>query len=214
MFLLGRVHVVPNLLTHWWLADQLYAWQGGRWSAQSHWLTEGILHNGARWMVGVAWLSIVTAWVATMLRSGWCALRKPLGYLALVIVLSTGLVSALKSFSDMHCPWDLGRYGGIGVHHGILQARSGAPGHCFPAGHASGGYAWMALYFFFIAVKPEWRRRGLGIGIGLGLLFGIDQQVRGAHLLSHDLVTAMICWSIALGLDWLIMRPSGTEGAT
>ena len=87
------------------------------------------------------------------------------------------------------------------------------PGRCFPAGHASAGYAWLALFFFFTAVKPACRRWGLAIGIGLGLLFGIAQQLRGAHFLSHDVFTAMICWSIALGLHLLMLRPRGAGGA-
>ena len=70
---------------------------------------------------------------------------------------------------------------------------------CFPAGHASAGYAWMALYFFFLATRPQWRWLGLAVGIVLGLLFGVVQQLRGAHFLSHDLWTAVICWSCALG---------------
>jgi membrane-associated PAP2 superfamily phosphatase len=38
-------------------------------------------------------------------------------------------------------------------------------------------------------------------------VFGIDQQLRGAHFLSHDLFTAMICWAVALGLSRWMLRP-------
>lgn len=195
-----------------WLADHVYAWEGGRWSLQSHWLNERVLHTGARWASIVAWLGVLLAWLATLLRGQWRAWRRPLGYLALAVLLSTGLISVLKSFSHMDCPWDLARYGGTRVYHGLLQMRAETPGRCFPAGHASAGYAWLALFFFFAVVKPAWRRRGLATGIGLGLLFGVDQQLRGAHFLSHDVFTAMICWSIALGLYLLMLRPRGAGG--
>ena len=196
-----------------WLADHVYAWEGGRWSLQSQWLTEHVLHTAARRASTVAWLGVLLSWLATLRREQWRAWRLPLGYLALAVLLSTGLVSALKSFSHLDCPWDLARYGGTRAYYGLLQVRADTPGRCFPAGHASAGYAWLALFFFFAAVKPAWRWRGLGVGIGLGLLFGIAQQLRGAHFLSHDVFTAMICWSIALGLYLPMLRPRGAGGA-
>lgn len=109
--------------------------------------------------------------------------------------------------------WDLVRYGGIRAYHGLLQGPSGVSGGCFPAGHASAGYAWLSLFFFFSAVKPSWRSYGLVVGAGSGLLLGIDQQVRGAHFMSHDLFTAMICWAVALG-PFLLMLRSRTGAGT
>lgn len=196
-----------------WLADRIYALEGGRWLLQSHWLTESVLHTGARNAVALAWMGVVLAWLASLLRPQWQRWRKPLGYLALVTLVSTGTVSLLKSFSALDCPWDLARYGGSQAYTGLLQGYADSPGRCFPAGHASAGYSWLALYFFLLAVKPAWRRYGLVIGLGLGLLFGIDQQLRGAHFLSHDLFTAMICWACALGLYRVMLRPSQAGGA-
>jgi membrane-associated PAP2 superfamily phosphatase len=46
----------------------------------------------------------------------------------------------------------------------------------------------------------RWRRWGLFAGIALGLIFGLGQQLRGAHFFSHDVWTAAICWFIALGV--------------
>ncbi|KGM57560.1 hypothetical protein N799_05750 [Lysobacter arseniciresistens ZS79] len=194
-----------------WLADWLYAWEGGRWALQSHWLTGPVLHTGARHASTAAWVGVVLAWLASLLHPGWHAWRRPLGYLALAVLLGTGLVSALKAHSQMDCPWDLARYGGTRAYHRPWQAAGQTPGRCFPAGHASAGYAWLALYFFFDAVRPRWRRRGLAAGLGLGLLFGIDQQLRGAHFLSHDLYSAAICWFIALGLSRWVLRSRRAE---
>jgi membrane-associated PAP2 superfamily phosphatase len=41
--------------------------------------------------------------------------------------------------------------------------------------------------------------------LGIGLLFGIAQQVRGAHMLSHDLFTLAICWSSCLVWSVLLL---------
>ncbi len=41
------------------------------------------------------------------------------------------------------------------------------------------------------------------IGLVAGLIFGISQQLRGAHFLSHDLWSLTICWLVALGFFYL-----------
>ena len=190
-----------------WVADHVYALQGGHWLPRSSWLAETVLHVGGRKASAAAWAGVVLAWLTTWARRPWRAWRWPLGYLALSVAVSTGLVSLLKSCSSVDCPWDLVRYGGTRAYHGLLDGGVGPSAHCFPAGHASAGYAWLALFFFFAATRPAWRRRGLAVGAMLGLLFGVDQQLRGAHFLSHDLSTAMVCWTVALGLRLVILRP-------
>ena len=183
----------------WW-TDRLYAWEGGRWSLQSHWLVESVLHVGARRVSALAWLGVVLAWLVSLVRPAWRAWRLPLGYLALAVLLATSLVSLLKSISPLDCPWDLARYGGTHAWHDLLSPGVGMPGHCFPAGHASAGYAWLALFFFFSTVRPARRHTGFLIGLSAGLVFGLAQQLRGAHFLSHDLFAAAICWCVAQGL--------------
>jgi len=195
-----------------WLADHLYAWEGGHWSLRSHWLGERVLHTGARRVLVAVWLGLLLAWVATLSRRQWHRWRRPLGYLVLTLLACSAVVAGLKSISHAACPWDLARYGGTLPSRSVLHAPAGTHGRCFPAGHAGAGYAWMSLFFFLGAVRPTWRRRGLAAGIGLGLLLGIDQQLRGAHFLSHDVSAAMICWSIALGLHLLVLRPRGAGG--
>lgn len=151
-------------------------------------------------MAGLAlWRDSLTAW------------RRPLGYLALSVLVSTALVAAIKAGSNMDCPWDIDGLGGSRPHLGLFETRPDAlpDASCFPAGHASGGYAWMALYFFFLMTRPHLRWHGLAIGIGTGAVFGIAQQLRGAHFLSHDLWTAALCWATTLAL-FLWFRPKAT----
>jgi len=106
----------------------------------------------------------------------------------------------------MDCPWDLLRYGGHQPYIGLFSHRPAdmPMTACFPAGHASAGYAWLSLYFFALLWRPAWRWTGLALGLGSGLLFGISQQLRGAHFLSHDLATALLCWLLSLGLYVLV----------
>lgn len=194
-----------------WLADRLYAWQGHHWALRSNFITEKSIHIFGRDLSTAAWLGVLAAWIVTRTRTNLSHWRRPLAYLALSTLLATALVAWVKSWSNMDCPWDLARYGGDRVFVDLFGLRpiGLSRGACFPAGHASAGYAWMALYFFFLTTRPRWRWLGLSVGVGLGALFGFSQQLRGAHFLSHDLWTAAICWLTAFGVHALVWRESG-----
>lgn len=191
-----------------WVADRVYAWQGHRWALKNAFVTQTLIHIAGRDLSTAAWLAVAATWVVACLRPGMAALRTPLAYLVLSTLLATGLVAWIKSWSNMDCPWDLLRYGGDRPYIGLLGLRpvGMSRGVCFPAGHSSGGYTWMALYFFFLMVRPRLRWFGLSVGVAAGLLFGISQQLRGAHFLSHDLWTATLCWMSVFGIYLLFAR--------
>ncbi|MDR2512737.1 MAG: phosphatase PAP2 family protein, partial [Puniceicoccales bacterium] len=70
----------------------------------------------------------------------------------------------------------------------------------FPAAHASGGFALMAL-----AMLARNRRNQIllvTLGITLGWAMGFYQMLRGAHYLSHTLVT----WCIAALIITLLAK--------
>lgn len=224
----------PSLFTHFWLpllallplsfwlmarggdlllADALYRAQTGQWGWQDAWFTEQLLHRGGRWASVAAGLLVVVAAVQAW-RGHRRAWRWPLTMLAATLALSTTVVSRLKAWSQVDCPWDLLRYGGERPLVGVLEARhAGEASGCFPAGHASAGYAWVGLYFFARATRPQWRWPGLALGLFAGTLFGFCQQLRGAHFLSHDLCALAVCWVVALALFRWMPRASGLQGA-
>ncbi|UWX03651.1 phosphatase PAP2 family protein [Pseudoxanthomonas sp. NC8] len=185
-----------------WLADLLFHLEGGRWALRNHWLTSGLIHGGGRIASTLAWLAVLGLYLRALRRADQASLRRPLLYLLVAVALGAGAVSALKSITHVDCPWDLVGYGGARTPLKMFAplpagARAGA---CYPAGHASAGYAWVALYFAALRWWPRWRWHGLAIGLAAGLLFGIGQQLRGAHFLSHDVATLAVCWLVSLGL--------------
>jgi membrane-associated PAP2 superfamily phosphatase len=192
------------------LADRIYALGGNQWSWRDAFLAEDVVHVGGRNLSLALWVTTLLAWLVAAWHAHGHALRRPFAYLLLATLVSTLLVSFFKSWSNMDCPWDLVRYGGERPYVGFFSLRPVGleRGRCFPAGHASGGYAWFALYFFFATVRPRWRGFGLAFGAGLGLVFGVSQQLRGAHFLSHDVCTAAICWFVALALHLVMWRRS------
>lgn len=192
------------------LADFIYRLQGNAWAWKDTLITQDILHTGGKWLslaMGlVTLLLLILSTVVTRLK----AYRTPLLYLFSATLLSALLVATIKHLVSMECPWDLVRYGGARDFIGLLNMRpSSMPAStCFPAGHASAGYTWIAFYFFFAAIRPNWRWAGLALGLGLGLTFGITQQFRGAHFLSHDLWTVMFCWTVSFVLSRFLLHPS------
>jgi membrane-associated PAP2 superfamily phosphatase len=191
-----------------WLADHLYRLESHQWLLQHAWVTSQLIHRGGKWLSATATLLAIVLCFHAWRHDRAAAWRWPLLYLVLAVALGTGVVSLLKSATNMDCPWDLARYGGLREYVGLFATRPpGMPrGVCFPAGHSSAGFAWVSLYFAALMVRPAWRWRGLAIGLVAGGVFGAAQQLRGAHFLSHDLWTLATCWTISLLLYLLIRR--------
>lgn len=183
-----------------WLADAIYGWEGHAWSLHDNFITQTMLHVQGKRISTEVWYGVAVLLLISLALPWLRRWRMPLLYLLAASALSTGVVGTLKLYTDMDCPWDLVRYGGTYPYVDLFTARAAwlPPGRCFPSGHASAGYAWVSLYFFFLATRPALRWWGLAVGLFVGLLFGAAQQLRGAHFLSHDLATLMICWLVSL----------------
>lgn len=190
-----------------WLADRWFALEGGQWSWRNHWITYDLIHHhGKQLIIGIA-ISAIALLLLGLRFEALAHWRRPLAYLLVCMLLLPALIAFGKRFSTVLCPWDLARYGGSLLYQHNLEY---APayrqvGHCFPSGHASGGFALLALYFAGIGRvrRPAWL---LLPGLVIGGIFALGQQARGAHFLSHDLWTLSICWFGAL-LAFALLRP-------
>jgi len=161
---------------------------------RDHWLLTAVGHEAARrlaWLLALA-LCLSVWWPAGPLARITQAERLQM---AVSLLLSALAVSLLKSGSPTSCPWDLVQFGGLAQHlsHWSLLPDGGA-GHCFPAGHASSGFAFAGGYFAFRRAEPVFARRWLAGSLAAGVTLGIAQQWRGAHFMSHTLWTAVVCW--------------------
>ncbi|WP_157062659.1 phosphatase PAP2 family protein [Pseudoxanthomonas dokdonensis] len=198
-----------------WIADHVYAWEGHAWRLRFHPLTQELIHQQGKHLSTLGWGMALLAYLAGFRIDALRPWRRPLLLVLLSVLLSTGLVALLKQLTGMDCPWDLSRYGGSRPFIALLQLRpAGLPAaSCFPAGHASAGYAWVCLYFLALVVSPRWRWWGLACGLLLGALFGISQQLRGAHFMSHDISTLALCWFTSLLVyRWMYVPASAHDG--
>lgn len=157
------------------------------------------LHQGGRILAGVAlaWLAIGTVKPLWVLRDLTRSERIWLLGTTLAAMLS---ISALKRISLSSCPWDLQAFGGMAayVSHWSWTRGDAGPGHCFPAGHASAAFAFFAGFFVLRERRPRAAAAWLAAVLLTGTVFGLGQQLRGAHYASHTLWTAWLCWAFAL----------------
>jgi membrane-associated PAP2 superfamily phosphatase len=67
---------------------------------------------------------------------------------------------------------------------------------CFPAAHASGGFALLSLFFLFKTRKNK--MLALAAAMTTGWTTGLYKMLIGDHFLSHTIVTMLLAWLIIL----------------
>ena len=184
---------------------------------RDHWLLSSVLHEGARraaWLP-VLWLLAGIAYPSGILRR---LSRADRVQWAAGTLLALAAVAALKQGSHTSCPWDLAEFGGHvrWVSHWSWQSSDGGAGHCFPAGHASAGFAFLSGYFVLRRHDARQAWLCLAAALAAGLVLGVAQQLRGAHFMSHTAWTAWLCWTVAWLVDlvaarFTLIREQGTQ---
>lgn len=173
---------------------------------QDHWFWKGVMHERVRQIYWLPELALIVAIFFPFgpVRAVPVHRRIQLAAGTLVALL---LVSSIKLHSHTSCPWDLQEFGGLAryVSH-WSGALDGGSGSCFPAGHASAGFAYIGGFFVFRRILPGVARRWLLACLIAGLALGLAQQLRGAHFMSHTLWTAWLCWLSAWMIDLLVTR--------
>jgi membrane-associated PAP2 superfamily phosphatase len=181
------------------LADVMFKIQGGSWAYRESWLLEQLLHRGGRSLSVAFGLLVLLSIIASLFVKDLKKYRRSLSYLFVSAATASIVVSLLKSATHVDCAWDLVRYGGLRDYIGLFEPRpSGRDyGQCFPAGHASAAYCWFGLFFLARQYYPGKQIHTLVVVVFFGVIFGVAQQLRGAHFVSHDLWTVWICWCSA-----------------
>lgn len=183
----------------WWVSH-FYDYQNHSWPFRDHWLFDTLIHGGGRYFDMGAAVVWVILFLLTFFLKSLKKHRKILAYFLTAAVAGPLIVGAGKHLTHIYTPWDLNLFSGTLPYIRLFDpVPNGMPvGGAFPAGHASGGYAFFSLYFVMLYLRSPHRVYGLLFGLGMGLIFGIGQQVRGAHFPSHDLFSLVICWYAAL----------------
>ena len=171
------------------------------------WFAARVLHDGTRW---AAWLLggllVVNVWRPLPFAR---ATSRPVRIWWVVTTLvAVGLIPLLKVVSLTSCPSSLAEFGGTAryVSHWAFGVADGGSGRCFPSGHATAAFCFIAGYFALRDSAPRSARRWLIATIAAGIVLAAVQVVRGAHYVSHSLWTAWWCWALAVA-SWHAVRP-------
>lgn len=125
----------------------------------------------------------------------------------LIMVLSALIipqtVSLLKKQTNMPCPKHIEHYGGSYPETKVWERYPAetkrATTQCWPAGHASGGFTLLSLYFLFR--KPKNRKRALFFALGMGWIMGGYKMLIGDHFFSHTWITMILSWLLILLIE-------------
>jgi membrane-associated PAP2 superfamily phosphatase len=119
------------------------------------------------------------------------------------------VVGSLKYYTNTPCPKNLEYYGGIYPDVKVLESypkefTQKERIKCWPAGHASGGFALMALFFLFKTRKNQ--ILALIFALSIGWSMGLYKMLIGDHFLSHTIVTMLLAWLIILIIVKIFQR--------
>ncbi len=215
LLLLGVVLLSEFTDLQFRLLDRLFDFQQHRWIYGESWWANTLIHQWGRNLIALIFIVSLVLWLASMLfyKTRLRHWRHQAGFVALAILLTTGLVGLGKKITNVDCPWDLAHYNGNRPYVPLFADKPDTlpRGRCFPGGHSSGAFALLVFYFLW---RDRHRRRALislVVVSGLGLVYAWGQWVRGAHFPSHDLWSAAVGWYVSLALYVLYFRNKLTQ---
>ncbi|MBX7121276.1 MAG: phosphatase PAP2 family protein [Opitutaceae bacterium] len=184
------------------IQDRLYDFSAHRWLIDAHAVVpRAVFYTGPKALLIVLGMTLLLLILGPQSWRIRLRIPDPARKNLLVAFLTLGTVPAfvggLKAVTNVFCPSEIRAYGGDEPYVRVLERypannRPAQRGRCFPAGHASGGFALLGL----VGLSRTRRSRALLtlLGLGSGTFMGAYQMAKGAHFLSHTVVTALIAW--------------------
>lgn len=184
-----------------YLQNKIFDFAQDQFSLRQNWFLVTIMHDWVKRLVILLFLGIFATWLVSFFYAPLKHKTYRLGYLLLAMASSALLVSVIKQLSSHYCPWDLKMYGGQYDFVRLFSFNnSQPPGKCWPGGHASTAFSLFAFYFYWIKDRPKLARIAVIVTVLFGAALSISQTLRGAHFISHNIWTGLICWLVCLYL--------------
>ncbi|HUH42377.1 MAG TPA: phosphatase PAP2 family protein [Sulfurimonas sp.] len=121
----------------------------------------------------------------------------------LIVWLSVAIIpfviGLLKATTNVPCPCDSILFGGNYPYINVLDSMPQEilkKFKCYPAGHASGGFALMSLFFLFKSRRNK--ILALTVALTIGWSMGLYKMFLGDHYLSHTIITMLLSWLLIL----------------
>lgn len=196
---------------------QRHFYQAGHWliTPELHQVLKPWFYSGPKFLLGLlgglCLLFFLLSFGKHFPRIALPPFRRACLILLLSLIFVPVLVAGSKQFTNVYCPKQLQEFGGQAVYQRALEASSPAnaplaPGKCFPGGHATGGFALMALAFCLISSRRSTFLLALLPGLTAGWIMGSYQMLRGEHFLSHTLVSMLAAYLVILTIACCVTR--------
>lgn len=194
-----------------WLQNLMFDFEKQEWfiSPTEHKELSFIFYKGIKVLMGIVGIGLIGELLLSIkyrqLRKYNCSAT----IMLLSLIFVPLIVAGAKYITNVYCPRQLEIYGGRFPFVRIIESYpkdfiQTVSGRCFPAGHATTGFCFMALFYCFKEEKYRWL--GLGIGLFLGWTTAIYQMLRGQHFLSHSLFTMVASFLVITALDIITRR--------
>lgn len=184
------------------VAQQFFNYDLKQWYFGESWWTVTFIHDWGKDLIVLVFLVSLLSLVSSLLMPSKRQYSFIFLYAVLVILFSTGIVALIKHYTNINCPWDTNLFNGEHPYFNLFSHKMDKPvnGRCFPGGHSSGGFSLLLFYFMFRDINKRYAKILLVTAVSVGFVFGLGQWARGAHFVSHDMWSAMICWLVSLTL--------------
>ena len=186
-----------------WVQDHFFDFATGKWWVDAKApVPRALFYNGPKFVIILMALGVLGFALGPRRWSERHGMeRRRLWAVFITLGLVPAFIGQIKATNNVYCAYEIHRYGGAVPYVKVLERHPPAEqpercGKCFPGGHASGGFA----LFAFAGLGASRRRQRLGVAIGLaaGWWMGAYQMLKGAHYLSHTLVTMLLAWLLFL----------------
>lgn len=176
-----------NSFTHEWIVDT------------NNEVLKFVFYDGIKRLLIVIAAFMLFGSIAVWKRPFFKPYRRGIVIVLLSSVLVPVVVGSLKAVTNMPCPKQIENFGGVYPHTCVWEKYNTQACHlekqkCWPAGHASGGFALLSLIFLFHRRKNKIMAGMIAMVIGWSM--GGYKMLIGDHFLSHTVITMLLAWLI------------------
>jgi membrane-associated PAP2 superfamily phosphatase len=181
-----------NFETHKWLIDR------------NEPVLKLIFYDGIKKVLILFAVSVLFSLIFFRKKKVIKAYKKGLILIVFAAILVPVIVGGLKATTNTPCPKNIEHFGGVYPDIKVLDSypktfHQKGKIKCWPAGHASGGFALLSLFFLFKSTKN--RKKALAFAMVIGWSMSLYKMFIGDHFLSHSLITMELAWLIVLILE-------------
>ncbi len=162
-----------------------------------------ILYDGVRFIYALGALSLLAFVAFCGNLPSLASRRQGLLIVSVSLLLIPLVVNVAKDTTNIPCPRNLVTFGGEYPHVTLFSGypENSSVSHnvaCFPAGHASGAFALLSIFFL---IQKRRNRAVLVVSVlALAWIIGLYKMIIGDHFLSHTIVSMLLAWLLILGV--------------